>query len=230
MRTYCAVVSRLIFSHLLADYVLQTDWLATRKGQFVIHDVHSWDGLLLHGLMVWLVSLAVFPQHIGDLWPYITLLAVIHTTQDGLKVWLSMRIKIHPFIPYALDQLLHLLTIFVFAAALRPETNPPLSPHITHIMMLGASLVAVTRLYEVSWWANWLDMLPYMNRWRLVSYIERTVALLLSAVGLWWLAPLAALPRLYLSQRAREPLWQQPRGTLELALGIGFSVILGSAL
>lgn len=220
----------LIFSHMLADYVLQTDWLAARKGQFFPREVASWDGLLLHGLVVWLMSLAVLPGYLGTLWPYVTVIALVHTFQDGVKAWATPRLQVHSFIPYALDQMLHLSLILVFQGVWAGRVNPPPPTAETDLMILGASLVAVTRLYEVSWWANWLDMIPYMNRWRLWGYTERIAMFVLSVVDLWWLAPLAVLPRLYAARRQGQPIWNQKRGMAELLLGIAFSVILGSAL
>jgi len=224
------IIPHLIFSHLLADYILQTNWLAARKGQFIAREIHSWDGLALHGLMVWLMSLAVLPRQIAALWPYITILALIHTFQDGLKVWISSRLHIHPFIPYLVDQLLHLITILIFQAAVVNYIIPRPGPDESWVMALGASLIAITRFYEVSWWANWPDMISYMNHWRWWGYTERITMLLLSMFNLWILAPLAVVPRLYAAWREGHAVWEQKRGATELLLGIAFSVILGLAL
>jgi hypothetical protein len=224
------IAPHLIFAHLLADYILQTNWLAERKGQFVVREIHSWDGLLLHGFMVWLVALAVLPAYINDLWPYLTLLAIVHTIQDGAKVIISNRFNIHPFYPYVLDQIGHLITIFIFQALVADLLVPAPSMTEISLMILGSSLVAVTRFYEVTWWANWMDMFSYFRQWWLWSYAERIVMFLLSAANLWLLAPLAVLPRIFAAQRRGEPIWQQKRGMLELLLGIAFSVILGFAL
>ncbi len=73
------IIPHLVLAHLLADYVLQTDWLAQSKTSFVFRDKSSWGGLLLHGSMVWFVSLMVLPNYIDTIWPYITLIAVAHT-------------------------------------------------------------------------------------------------------------------------------------------------------
>jgi hypothetical protein len=97
-------------------------------------------------------------------------------------------------------------------------------------MWAGAAVIAVTRFYEVTWWANWLDMIPYMNRWRLMGYLERLCMLALAASGLWMIAPLCVLPRLALSAYSNRPIWRQRRGTLELVLGVALSVTLGIAL
>ena len=216
---------------MLADYVLQTNWVASGKSNFEWTAIETWRGLLLHGLTVWLVSLAVIPSYLGILWPYITLMAVLHTFQDAIKVSISRHLAIHPFVTYAFDQLLHVILILVLNDFF-PRANlivPPPPRAEVHLMMLGAALVAVTRFYEVSWWANWLDMLPYMKRWQIWGYAERCAMLLLSALGYWWIAPLAVLPRLYVAWKEKHPIWHQKRGMIELLLGAAFSVILGGA-
>ncbi len=224
------VISHLILSHLLADYILQTNWLAARKGQFSARRIQSWDGLLLHGIIVWMVSMAALPRYLDVLWPYITALAIVHILQDATKVWTGPRIELQSIIPYSLDQGLHFLAIFAFQGLVAPLIQPAPSALELRLVMLAASLIALTRMYEVSWWANWLDMIPYMNRWRLWGYLERSAMFLLSAADLWWLAPLGVLPRLYAAWRRGQPIWHQKHGMAELLLGMVFSVILGFAI
>jgi hypothetical protein len=226
------LIPHFLFAHLLADYILQTNWVATGKSRFEWHHINTWNGLLLHGLIVLVISLAVIPNYLETLWPYVTLLALAHTFQDALKVTISRRIETHPFVPYALDQMAHVLAIVILQNIITSAdliTSPPPRSEV-NLMILGASLVAVTRFYEVSWWANWLYMLPYMNHWRKWGYVERVLMYLLSLVDYWWLAPLAVLPRLYVAWKRGQPVWNQKRGWAEVLLGIVFSVILGSAL
>lgn len=223
------IVPHLIFSHLIADYLLQTNWLAERKGRFDLRSIRSWDGLLLHGSMVWLVSLAVLPEYIGILWPYITLLALVHTLQDAAKPSVSPRLNVSPFLAYLGDQLLHLSLVLVFQALVGGLISPPPNPQVSRLMWVGAALIAVMRFYEVSWWANWPAMYPYMNRWRLWGYTERISMLVLASAGLWWLAPFAVIPRVVAMRRQGQPIDRQQNGLAELLLGILFSVILGLA-
>jgi hypothetical protein len=80
----------------------------------------------------------------------------------------------------------------------------------------GAAVIAVTCFYDVTLWANWLNLIPHMNRWRTFSYAERLAMLALATAGLWLLAPLCALPRLFESYRQQRPIWRQRRGLLEM--------------
>ncbi len=223
------IIPHLVFSHLIADYLLQTNWLAERKGRFDLRSIRSWDGLLLHGGMVWLVSLAVLPEYIGILWPHITLFALVHTLQDAAKPAVSPRLSTIPFVTYMGDQALHMALILGFQALVGGMISPPPDPQVSRLMWAGAVLIAVTRFYEVSWWANWPAMYVYMNRWRLWGYTERVAILVWAVAGVWWLAPFAVIPRVVAMQRQDQPIGRQKNGWAELLLGILFSVILGLA-
>jgi hypothetical protein len=215
------VIPHLMFAHMLGDYLLQTGWLVARKNK-------SWDGLVLHGGMVGLMSLVALAPYLSVVWLPLLVLTVLHTIQDYLKVYSGPRLAIHPFIPYMADQVLHYLTI----GGLQLWIGDRLTPGDVEIafMWTGAAIIAVTRYYDVTWWANWLDMIPYMNRWRRISYAERLAILALTAAGLWFVAPLCVLPRLALAFHRRQPIWQQRRGLLELVLGSALSMVLGFGL
>jgi hypothetical protein len=218
------LIPHLMFAHMLADYVLQTNWLVAQKSK-------SWAGLALHGGVVGFVSLLAVAPYLEDVWPALILLMGLHTLQDYLKVYFTPRLKVHPFVPYLADQLIHYAVIIAFQVVWfdgRVSSGPD-DAEIA-FMWTGAAVIAVTRFYEVTWWANWLDMIPYMNRWRLMGYVERLCMLALAASGLWMIAPLCVLPRLALSVYSNRLIWQQRRGSLELVLGIALSVTLGVGL
>jgi len=215
-----------MFAHMLADYVLQTNWLVVRKSQ-------GWDGLALHGFMVFVMSLMVVPGYLDVLFVPILIYSLIHTGQDWVKVhtgpWVNAH-KIHAVYPYMIDQVLHYTAIVIlqilFGAMLRPA---PSSLEV-FVMATGAVAISVTRFYDVTWWANWLDMIPYMNRWRTWGYAERLAMVALAGAGLFFVAPLCVIPRVWYAWRCDGPVWKAPRGTLEVGVGIIFSIILGLVL
>jgi len=217
------LIPHLIFAHLLADYVLQTNWLVARKSQ-------SWDGLALHGLMVFVMSLMVLSRYASVLLIPLLIMSVLHTIQDWGKVYSGPRIKIAPFYPYILDQVLHYTTILILQLLIGPQLQPPPSNAEIIVMSIGAVSIAVTRFYDVTWWANWLDMIPYMNRWRNWGYLERLGMVVLTAGGLFFLAPLCPLPRLIYGWQHHHPVWKQRRGSLEVITGIILSITLGLAV
>ncbi len=224
------ILPHLIFSHLLADYVLQTDWLVKRKSRFVVRELRSWDGLLLHGFILWLVTLGVLAAYAAVLWPFITALAILHTLQDAFKTWLGPRPPTHPIYLYSLDQLAHLMLLLLLQPVVADLIVSPPDAAQTELMLFGAALIAITRFYEVTWWANWPATLPYMKRWRIWGYLERISMMLLSAIGLWHLAPLALFPRLFRAYALGYPITASRYGLADLLLGMTFSVILGLAL
>lgn len=217
------LIPHLLFAHMLADYVLQTNWLVARKGS-------TWYGLALHGAIVGLTSGLALAPYLGQLWFLLIALTALHTAQDYLKVHYGPRLVLHPFWPYLGDQLLHYLAIggFQLLAADLLTTRPQAAE--LAFMWLGTLSVAATHYYEVTWWANWLDMIPYFNRWRIFGYVERLSIAALAAAGAWPIAPLAVLPRMIAARRAGQPLWRQRRGPLELITGIAFSLALGLGL
>jgi hypothetical protein len=217
------LIPHLLFAHMLADYTLQTNWLVVRKGQ-------SWDGLALHGFMVYLMSLLVLPGYLPQLIVPLTIMALIHTGQDWVKVYTGPRIKIHPFIPYMIDQFCHYTLIVILQLIFGSQLQPQPSHNELVFMAAGTVAIAVTRFYDVTWWANWLDMIPFMNRWQLWGYAERLAMAALATVGYFYLAPLLVLPRVIYAWRYDVPLWEQPRGKIELPLGIIFSIVLGLLL
>lgn len=221
------VLPHLVLAHLLADYVLQTNWIFNKKQRFIAGKPRSWDGMLAHVLVVWILSLIAVSRYASELWPFITLMTILHAMQDILKIRLSPPTQRWAFVPYAVDQTLHLVTILVFAVLTANLVIPPPSPTETRVVAFGACFVGLTRFYEVTLWANWPSMRPYMRHWRLWGYTERTIMFALSAAGVWWLAPLAALPRILAAQRSGFRIIGQSPYTLEVLLGTAFSVILG---
>ena len=216
------LIPHLMFAHMLADYILQSNWMVARKGK-------SWDGLALHGVVVGFMSLLAVAPYVKTVWLGLVVLTALHTFQDYLKVYLGPRLNIHPFIPYMADQVLHYLTIIgvqVWVGDLEPG---PSDAEIA-FMWTGAAVVLLTRYYEVTWWANWLDMIPYMRHWRDLGYLERLAMMALATSGLWFAAPLGVVPRLYIAARQKRPIWQQRRGMIEMGLGIALSVVVGLGL
>lgn len=90
----------LLFAHALADFVLQTNWMAANKRNPV--------ALVAHIAVVLVTAIAA----VGTLHPALLALAGAHLVLDAGKAWLPWR----GLAPFLLDQALHVAT--VFAAAL----------------------------------------------------------------------------------------------------------------
>jgi hypothetical protein len=217
------LIPHLIFAHMLADYVLQSNWLVARKGE-------SWTGLAMHGGIVGFMSMMAVAPYLDVVWLPLLVLMILHTLQDQGKIRFGPRLNTHPFIPYMADQFLHYAQIGLFQlwVGSRLSHTPP-SAEIA-FMWAGAAVIVVTRFYDITWWANWLDMIPYLDRWRRFAYAERLSMLALSAVGLWIIAPLCLLPRLIFASASGATIWHQRRGVLEMLIGAALSIAWGVGL
>ncbi len=217
------LIPHLMFAHMLADYALQSNWLVARKS-------NSWTGLVIHGGIVGFISMIAVAPYLDAVWLPLVVLMVLHTLQDQGKVHLGPRLNVHPFIPYMADQLSHYAQIGLFQLWIGDRISPPPPPAEIMFMWTGAAVIVATRFYDITWWANWLDMIPYLNRWRPFAYAERLSMLALSTAGLWMIAPLCLLPRLTFSSCTGAPIWHQRRSVIEMALGAALSIALGIGL
>ncbi|MBI5958050.1 MAG: DUF3307 domain-containing protein, partial [Chloroflexi bacterium] len=204
-------------------YVLQSNWLVSRKGK-------AWTALALHGTIVGFVALAALAPYLEQVWFVLIVLVAVHSLQDALKVRYGPHLRIHSIIPYMSDQFAHYALIVALDQWAGGRMSPPPGDLEIAFMWTGAAVLAVTRFYDVTLWANWLDMIPYMNRWRLIGYTERIAMMALATAGLWFIAPLCAIPRLAISYRRQRPIWKQRRGVLEMTAGALLSIILGIGL
>lgn len=96
-----ATFTALLFAHVLADFLLQTDWLVANKRKPQV--------LLLHGLIV-LVTLQLALGSVTA-WPLLAL-AAAHLVIDAIKTFATGNSGIRPFL---WDQAAHLATLVVTA-------------------------------------------------------------------------------------------------------------------
>ncbi len=215
-----AIVPHFLLAHFIGDYLLQTNWLAARKGQ-------SLDGLLTHTSIVFVMSVIVVAPYLEALWPVLVALFAIHTAQDALKAWLQPRLRAHLAWSYFADQGGHLGLILLIGLWVGDRVQPSSAEQFS--MALGAALIVVTRAYEVSIWANWFSLIVYAQRWQLWGYGERSLILWLGMVG-FWPGVLVALPRAWVAWRAGTPLWSHPAHLLEWLSGAALALALGYGL
>jgi hypothetical protein len=93
----------LLLAHFLADYPLQTSWMAANKGRMPV--------LMLHASVHFIVMLLVTAPAWRKLWLILLLLAMIHFGIDLGKITLSNYRPHWVALPYLIDQLLHYLCL-----------------------------------------------------------------------------------------------------------------------
>lgn len=97
---------RLVLALFISDFVLQFNWIIKHK--------HQAKGIMLHGLVYLLVSLALIIDIISpDIFWLIFVLTVIHIFTDILKEKLSQCYDSLQWIWFLSDQLIHVITIII---------------------------------------------------------------------------------------------------------------------
>ena len=90
---------RLLFAHIISDFVLQSDNMVLRKKWFSKH-------MLIH---ISIVSVSTFI--LSGLWQISVAITIVHWLIDSIKVEAKSRTALKPSLLFAIDQLSHLLII-----------------------------------------------------------------------------------------------------------------------
>jgi hypothetical protein len=217
---------QLIFSHLLADFVYQTQWVVKIKHA-------GWKGLILHGSSFFVLSIIALAAHLNDfLWfgPPLLILTIEHILQDRLKIVLTDRFPQHGVLLYFLDQAVHFIGILVVNALVGHKIDPKPDNVELLLFMLGGSVLLLSRAWEITVIANWRSMREYTQQWLLWGYAERIVMLIVIAIGGIVLIPVAmacVIPRLVRSYQLGHAIWKHRPEVIELGSGVIVSTILG---
>lgn len=178
---------RLVFAHLVADFVLQTRWLVLRKRRL--------DGLLIHTGLVGLAMLLVAWSALDRWWPWLALITLVHGLADWAKIRLEPCLSWPPIVPFVLDQLVHLLAIGLAVAAAVPAG-------LRADLAAGGSFWWIACVYLTATWALsialplWLDPPAVMRRpflQRLLLIVPSALVLTLAWRGQPLLIPVIAL-------------------------------------
>lgn len=129
-------VTALLFAHVLADFVLQTNAMVTRKTEAKVQ--------ALHGAVVLVTALAA----LGHLWAWpVAVLALLHVVTDRIK--LSVGDTLQPFL---LDQAAHIAALTVVGIAAPNlwasgvwSDIAPLDEWMPAAMALGAGVILAVR-------------------------------------------------------------------------------------
>ena len=136
----------LLFAHLLADYPLQPNWVASNKSRRGVLVLHVLTHLLTNIIILW-----IFISTIGlPVWTYLLLLVVIHFLIDSGKNYLS---RIRPNwikIPYLVDQLLHLISIVIISFLIQNQFGFTAFPNNPGWVVLAIAYLFVTYVWFIS--------------------------------------------------------------------------------
>ncbi|MBN1259084.1 MAG: DUF3307 domain-containing protein [Anaerolineae bacterium] len=229
----------LLLAHLVGDYVLQFDWLARWKARTTL-------GVLVHGAVVLLLTLACVAMVLPAWWPYALAIGLSHTGIDFVRARvLKPRSPLAELLSFIVDQLLHLVII----AALVVATGAPrlgtltwingriVEPvglaTLTGVVSLLHPARVVLRFVVRGMWG--LQAAPPLEaREKLRPMVDRVLIATLVLSGYIYLIPLVVLPGRIQPHRV------QGNGVVvfvhvdthwaELLLSVTLAVIIGASL
>lgn len=132
----------LFFAHLLADFPLQSYWMAVNKTRTRV--------LFLHVTIHFLVSLFIVALVSIQLWPYVMVLAVIHFLIDTGKNYIS-KLRPHWVIAtYLVDQLLHISSIIIISVLIEGRTGIPVFELKPVWLILSIAYLLITYVWYIT--------------------------------------------------------------------------------
>jgi hypothetical protein len=133
---------QLIFAHFLADYPLQSNWIAANKHKFPVLALHAGTHLA--------TMLAVSGSAWREIWPFLLTLTAVHMSIDALKIRFTKRRPEWVTLPYLADQGLHYLTIAGIAWWMQ-QSHGALSALIdARLAIIGTGLLLTTHVSFIS--------------------------------------------------------------------------------
>jgi hypothetical protein len=132
----------LFLAHLIGDYPLQSDWLVENK--------RSLWGLSLHVAIHLAVTLLILGVASAEAWPKVLLLIAVHFILDLVKSSSVGRWPKHDGLQYALDQVLHIASIFLVARWIEGDIEPALMPINTTWTIYAIGYLLVTYVWYIT--------------------------------------------------------------------------------
>lgn len=182
------LLTKLLFVHFVADYLLQFGFLAEGKERHGLRSWHVWVHIALHGITVHLVL---------QTW-WITLVTLVtHGMIDACKI--SFQGKTWKRTWFFADQALHLAVIAIIWWLGRGDTFPTLPEWLESNLVLITALMVMTKpakymvgVYLTGWTSDSMPgNLPFCGKGPVMGMIERVATVGLVASG-WWMAALGA--------------------------------------
>lgn len=132
----------LFLAHLIGDYPLQSEWLIENK--------RSLWGLTLHIAIHLAVTLFIVGSASAEVWPKILVLVLIHFLLDFTKSLFGSRWPKQGALQYVVDQLLHILSIFLVSRWIESDLDASLLPVNTIWPIYTIGYLMVTYVWYIT--------------------------------------------------------------------------------
>jgi hypothetical protein len=171
---------RILLSHVLADYPLQPDWIVFNKRK-------AW-GLGIHiGIHFAVMFILVGPARV-HIWPKLLVLAGVHLLLDITKSSITPPRAKSAIPHYLLDQLLHVISIYLIAGWIDRSLDPSLLPDSSEWPILATGYIVATYVWFIT------ERTAYSNDSGYLLELEdhfwsRMVGRALMLTALLWVAP-----------------------------------------
>ena len=179
------LLTKLLFVHFTADYILQTDLLVKGKEKFGLRSWHVWLHVCMHGLLVHLVVQS---------WLITGVTLVSHAVIDALKV--SVKEPNKTRIWFFIDQLLHLLVVAALVLLVAEPAESWLPVWFESNLVLLTAVVILTKPAKyligifISCWvpSGSSDGRAIRGNGAYVGVSERLLIFTLIVIGMWPIA------------------------------------------
>jgi hypothetical protein len=207
----------LLLAHVVADFPFQTDAIFRLKTKY------SW-GVLPHVVICTLMNiLALYPYlSTVTVWSAIVVLGLIHTILDRTKISVSEKISRDNFFQFFIDQVLHVLSIWMVALWLSKSIDQN-AYHVSGFLANRELIIQLTAyifaafagvpiiFYALKFWFSEISAKKMTIGYptfiqRVPGNFERFLATLGVVWGGWWLVLLigAFLPRILLKWKDED--------------------------
>lgn len=132
----------LLFAHFVADYPLQTNWIARNKGRIGV--------LALHAAIHLVSMLVLLAESALQLWPYLLALTAVHFCIDYGKNLLRKARPQWVIGPYLFDQVLHYLAIGAITAWIASNGVLFTLPFHSSMVIYATGYIMVTIAWFIS--------------------------------------------------------------------------------
>lgn len=197
----------MFLAHLVGDFILQWDKLAQWKSKQL-------RGVLVHGLIITLVTWLFALPFAPGWWQGVLFIGISHTLIDAFQ-W-RFTLPIPSLVRFLLDQLLHLLVIFIALdyggfiqlSSIAKDFQAGINDYYYLVILLGYAFLTMPAwvLLKFIGYAlikrsgpSFLD-----GRGKYLGMLERMLVATFIILGQFFLVPLAAIPRLILDWRKTE--------------------------